>query len=261
MWSIPVILVLLFLFWLFLIAPRLSHKNEALPPRFAHRGLWGEGVPENSLEAFRRAAEGNFGIELDVQLSADGEVMVFHDSTLKRMCGRDVPLSSLSAKELCATPLGSTEHTVPTLREVLAAVDGKTPILVELKGESAATDLVPRLAEVMKDYKGVWVAESFNPLLLREFGRVMPHVTRGILVTDKYKKSPAVNFLLPRMLLNFLCRPDFIAFNKEIKGSLTLRTFRTLFRVPLCIWTIKNAEEFNAFKDTASPIFDEFTPD
>ena len=115
----------LFALWLFLIAPR-ARKKEIVPflRPYAHRGLWGEGLPENSLGAFRAAADKGFAIELDIHLSADGEVVVFHDATLKRMCGREGKLGDFTAAELGKMPLNGIENEcIPTLAEVLQLVD------------------------------------------------------------------------------------------------------------------------------------------
>jgi glycerophosphoryl diester phosphodiesterase len=176
--------------WLFLIAPRPRKKAVApfLRP-YAHRGLWSKEAPENSLAAFRLAAEQGFAIELDVQLSRDGEVMVFHDYTLTRMCGVDLRLSDLTAAELATHRLGGTDLQIPTLRAVLEAVDGRVPLLIELKGESGNTALCPALSTVLADYPGKWCVESFNPLLLRWWKRHRPDVVRGLLSTDLIKEK------------------------------------------------------------------------
>jgi len=161
-------LLVLLALWLFLIAPRA--RRAAVKPflrGYAHRGLWGQGVPENSLTAFRLAAEQGFAIELDVQLSSDGEVMVFHDYTLTRMCKTEQKLADLSAADLGALKLDGTDEGIPTLREVLTVVAGRVPLLIELKGENGNVSLCPRVAAALEGYEGEWCVESFNPLLLR----------------------------------------------------------------------------------------------
>ena len=136
--AISATVLTLFALWLYLIAPRARRKavQPFLRP-YAHRGLWGEGLPENSLGAFRAAADKGFAIELDIQLSADGVVMVFHDYTLDRVCGRAGKVCEHTAAELGRMPLNGIEaECIPTLAEVLDAVDGRVPLLIELKGES-----------------------------------------------------------------------------------------------------------------------------
>ncbi len=257
---------LLLLFWLFLIAPH-PRKKQIKPflRPYAHRGLWGEGVPENSLAAFRLAAEAGFAIELDVQLSKDGTVMVFHDYTLTRMCGVEAKLSDLTANELAACRLVGSEEKIPTLAEVLSVVDGRVPLLVELKGESGNTALCPAVCAVLAGYKGEWCVESFNPLLLRWFKKHEKQVLRGLLSTDliKEKKSGSRlrNFALSALWLTFLCRPAFHAWDKHYKGRVALRAGISLFGAASFVYTVKNEEEYlHLLSKGAYPIFDEFLP-
>ena len=133
-----------------LVFPRKTVKpSDALLCDYAHRGLHGRGVPENSPEAFELACRAGYGIELDVQLSADGEVMVFHDYTLIRMTGKEGKLCERTAAELGAICLGESDQTIPTFAQVLALVNGRVPLLVELKGESTDSSLCPKVAELL----------------------------------------------------------------------------------------------------------------
>jgi glycerophosphoryl diester phosphodiesterase len=257
----------LFALWLFLVAPRARKKavQPFLRP-YAHRGLWGAGLPENSLGAFRAAAGKGFAIELDIQLSRDGEVMVFHDYTLDRVCGRTGKICELDAAELGNIPLNGveTEH-IPTLREVLDAVDGRVPLLIELKGESGNTALVPAALKVLEGYKGLWCMESFNPLLLRAVKKQAPHVVRGLLSTNllKEKKSGSklLNFALSAHLLCFLCRPAFLASDKKYLHRAGLRVGLALFGAAPVVYTVKKEADYHAFlKAGITPIFDEFCP-
>jgi len=267
--SIAGTLVLLLLLWIFLIAPKKPRAAQLAPFHargYAHRGLWGEGVPENSLAAFARAAENGFAIELDVQLSHDGTVMVFHDYTLTRMCGRDTRLADLTAAELGEIPLDGMENTtIPTLRAVLEMVAGRVPLLIELKGESGDTALCPKLLKTLADYKGEWCVESFNPLLLQWFRKNAPHVLRGLLWTDLGKEkrdgSRLVNFLLTRMWLNCLCRPHFIAWDHKYPRGMA-RALAHRMGAASFVFTIKDVAEYRAFLDAGTaPIFDEFVPE
>ncbi|MBQ5791548.1 MAG: glycerophosphodiester phosphodiesterase, partial [Clostridia bacterium] len=147
--------LLILLYLLLFLRPRgRKPKDSRLLCDYAHRGLHGNGVPENSLLAFGEAVKKGFGIELDVQLSADGVVMVFHDYTLIRMTGKEEKLKNLTAEELQALSLAGTEQTIPTFREVLELVDGKVPLLVELKGEDLNSALCPKVAELLQEYQG-----------------------------------------------------------------------------------------------------------
>lgn len=259
-------LTLCFGLWLFLIAPRARRAAVApfLRP-YAHRGLWGGEVPENSLSAFRLAAERGFAIELDVQLSRDGEVMVFHDYTLTRMCKIEQNLAELTAQELGALSLAGTAEGIPTLKEVLAVVDGRVPLLIELKGENGNVDLCPRVAEVLADYRGEWCVESFNPLLLRWFKKYRPQVVRGLLSTDLIKEkkngSRVLNFALSALLLTFLCRPQFHAWDQKYSRRTALRCGLSLFGAASFVYTVKNERDYRAhLAKEQYPIFDGFVP-
>ena len=257
----------LFALWLFLVAPR-ARKKDVQPflRPYAHRGLWGGELPENSLGAFRAAAEAGFAIELDIQLSADGEVMVFHDYTLDRVCRRKGKLCELSAAELGNIPLNGIENEhIPTLAEVLAAVDGRVPLLIELKGENGDTSLVPAALKVLEGYEGAWCMESFNPLLLRAVKKQAPHVLRGLLSTNLLKEkkngSKLLNFALSAHLLNFLCRPNFLAFDQKYPRRKGLVAGLKLFGAAPFVYTVKNKTDYERFlKDAVAPIFDEFLP-
>ena len=253
--------------WLYLIAPRA--KKGAITPflrSYAHRGLWGGDLPENSLGAFRAAAEAGFGIELDIQLSADGVVMVFHDYTLDRVCGRAGKVCEHTAAELGNMPLNGIENEcIPTLAEVLDAVAGRVPLLIELKGESGDTSLVPAALKVLEGYQGTWCMESFNPLLLRAVKKHAPHVVRGLLSTDLLKEkkngSKLLNFALSAHLFNFLCRPQFLAFDQNHPRRAGLRTGLSLFGATPFVYTVKNEADFERYLGKGvCPIFDEFCP-
>lgn len=265
LWIVLGIAAFLIALWLFLIFPCPRKKATAPFCRpYAHRGLWGGEIPENSLAAFRRAAEAGFAVELDIQLSADGEVIVFHDYTLTRMCGKEAKLADLTAAQLQALRLGNTEEPIPTLREVLAVIDGRVPILIELKGESGNTALCPRAVEVLAAYDGQWCVESFNPLLLRWFKKHQKQVVRGILVTNLIKEKQAGpktrNFALSALWLNVLCRPSFIAWDHHYPAS-PARRAALLFGARSFVYTVKDAAEYRALLAREQyPIFDGFDP-
>lgn len=233
--------------------------KDSLCVNYAHRGLWGGDAPENSLVAFDRAVKAGFGIELDVQLSRDGEVMVFHDYTLNRMTGGDGKLCDLTTDELGRLCLGGTNENIPTLREVLAVVDGRVPLLVELKGESLDAELCPKVYNIMKEYKGEYVVESFNPMLLRGYKKIAPEVKRGQLVTVlcKEKKRSVLNFLLDNMLFSFLARPDFVAFDLKHGNSAPIVIATGLWKLEKFVWTVRTREDVeSAKKYNAKMIFE-----
>ena len=259
-------LFLLVALWLFLIAPRA--RKKAMQPfvrPYAHRGLWNEAIPENSLAAFERAAENGFAIELDVQLSGDGVVMVFHDYTLARMCGVEAGLADYTAAELGTLSLGGTEQTVPTLRQVLDTVAGRVPLLIELKGEDTNAALVPATLAELSAYTGEWCMESFNPFLLRAVKKEAPNAVRGLLSTDLIKEkksgSKVLNFSLSALLLTFLCRPAFHAYDYKYPTRLALRVGIRLFGAAPVVYTVRSEADYNAYLDAGiAPIFEGFVP-
>jgi glycerophosphoryl diester phosphodiesterase len=250
-----------------LIAPR--KRGAAMEPfrcPYAHRGLWGGEIPENSLAAFKAAADAGFGIELDVQLSKDGVVMVFHDYTLDRMCGVTGKVAERTAAELGNIPLNGVENEcIPTFLQVLEAVGGRVPLLIELKGEGGDAALVPKVLEVLKGYDGKWCMESFNPLLLRAVKKQAPHVVRGLLSTDlireKRKGSKLLNFALSKLLVTFLCRPAFHAFDGRYPHRAALRAGIKLFGAAPLVYTVRDEKAYHRYlANGVYPIFEGFLP-
>lgn len=250
---IILILLLILLFigstYLFLVMPRPSSGPDLAPILcdYAHRGLFdNKEIPENSMAAFARAVEKGVGIELDLHLSADGRVVVFHDATLARMCGKKAPISALTWNQLKKERLLGTEQGIPLFEDVLKLVNGKVPLLIELKGEAADDALCWKLAPMLDAYGGEFCIESFNPLLLHWFVKHRPDMARGQLVTDLQKEgrqgSKLLNFALSKMLLNFLSRPDFIACDGKYRKGLALLVCRKLFRAPFFFWTVRKRE-------------------
>jgi len=229
-----------------LVRPRGKAIDRALLCDYAHRGLHGEGVPENSLAAFARAVEAGYGIELDVQLSRDGTVMVFHDATLTRMTDCDKKVNELNVNELQALSLAGTEQTVPTFVEVLTLVGGKVPLLVELKGETTDVSLCKKVASLLSDYDGAYCIESFNPLLVHGMKKYLPDACYGQLYTNVCRdknKTTLLHALLTSMALNVLSRPDFIAYNKQDRDALPVKLTTRLFGASRFVWTVRGREE------------------
>ena len=262
------VLVILAVIYISMIMPRATDQPDMskILTDYAHRGLFdNKAVPENSIEAFRKAVEHGFGIELDVQLTADGHAVVFHDYTLKRVCGADVKLSQLSLSELRGYRLLGSKYTIPTLEEVLELVDGRVPLLVELKGESANDNICLPTARLLDTYDGPFCVESFNPMLLRWFKVHRPEIARGQLVTnllaEKKDGNKLLNFLLSGMLLNFLSRPDFVACDVKHTGGPSYYICAKIFRVKRFYWTVRNRDDFQAIRESeAWSIFERFVP-
>ena len=166
-----VVIALLAVLFLLAIMPRMGHRK----PRkafegvyYAHRGLFDNGgdAPENSIKAFRRAADAGFGIEMDVQVTKDGIPVVFHDFTLERMCGEEGKVCDYSWQELRRFQLVESQEGIPLLEDVLKAVDGRVPLIVEIKVEWMDLSVCPAADELLRGYQGLYCIESFNPLVL-----------------------------------------------------------------------------------------------
>ncbi len=264
---ILLVLILFAVIYFLLIMPRVGDRADMdlLSVDFAHRGLWNEIYPENSLAAFMMAVNHGFGIELDIQLSKDKKIMVFHDYDLKRMCGVDKKLSELTFDELREFRLLGTEYVIPTLAEVLRAVDGKVPLLIELKGEDGNTELCKRSAAMLDKYSGAFCVESFNPLLLSWFKSFRPRYARGQLVTadakPKKRGGAIIGFALSHLLLNVLSRPDFIAVNGKMRNRPVIYFCKRLFKVKIFVWTVKNKKDYEMCRREGSfSIFERFLP-
>ncbi len=246
--------ILLFVLYVFVfVRPRKrDFVSGSLLTEYAHRGLHGKDVPENSLLAFQKAVDEGFGIELDVQLSKDGVVCVFHDYSLLRMTGVDKKLSELDFSELNSLFLGKTEEKIPSFKEVLSLVNGKVPLLIELKGENFDTSLCEKTADLLKEYYGDYCVESFNPLLIMNIKKFLPDVYCGQLYTnvcrDKGKKS-FLNVILSFMGFNFLARPDFIAYNKEDRNSFPVKLTTKFYKAVSFVWTVKGEGELFEARD------------
>ena len=206
---------------LFLIAPGAATKRQKAPfvgRNFAHRGLHSEDktVPENSLEAFRLAGRAGYGAELDVQLTKDGQVVVFHDDTLDRVCGVHARVDEKSFDELRLLSLCGTSQRIPLLTEALEVYGGRGPLIVELKSGRRNRELCEKTCAILAEYPGQVCVESFNPLIVRWFRFHAKDLLRGQLATRRRDYGDAVTpkqaFLLSHCLLNFLSRPQFIAY-------------------------------------------------
>ena len=234
---------------LYLIAPgkKRPEMDKYKKVKFAHRGLHDSNKAENSMSAFAAAKEMGFGIELDVRLSKDGELVVFHDNDLSRVVGKEGKVVDFTAEELSKMSLCGTDDGIPTMKEVLKLIDGAIPLLIEIKMEPGESGVAEKLVEVIDGYRGDFIVESFNPLALKTIRKLRPNILRGILSTE-YLKNPKnsgklLYKLLQNLQMNFLARPDFVAYEKNGYAVQNLRFIRRNFDTALIAWTIKSPEE------------------
>ena len=266
---ILVILLVLALLYLFCLRPN-SGRQEGLRPftetYIAHRGLHtNPGVPENSLAAFRRAVEAGYGIELDVQLTADDQLVVFHDETLSRVCGDGRKLHELPYDELRDMRLFGTEEGIPLFRDVLDLIGGRVPLVVEIKSEGRYARTTELTCEMLRSYQGLYCVESFHPLVLRQYKRLSPGTLLGQLSThftkEKVSQPAPQRFLLTNLLLNFLSKPDFIAYDCRYMDQPSFRLCIRLFRPVGFAWTVKSAVQLQACRKVFDAyIFEGFDP-
>lgn len=207
---------------LFLLSPGTSSRRQREPfmgTNVAHRGLHSrdKSVPENSLEAFRLAAEAGYGIELDVQFSKDKQVVVFHDDTLDRVCGVHARVDELTYDELKELRLCGSDQIIPLFTEVLGVIRGRSPIICELKNGRNNRELCEKTYEIISGYRGDICVESFNPMIVAWFRFHAKDLLRGQLAQptrfyDAETMSAPLAYALGHTLFNCLARPQFIAY-------------------------------------------------
>lgn len=264
------IIVLVLSIYLFTIMPKvLSRKSFEKFDKsyYAHRGLHDNksNAPENSLAAFRLAVENDYGIELDVRLTRDGTPVVFHDSSLKRACGIDKLVCDMNYDELKNIKLFNSAEVIPFFSDVLKLVNGKVPIIIEFKDSKNIELLCETIAPILDNYKGVYCIESFNPLIVQWYKKNRPHVIRGQLSTkhlrDGEHKDILLKLLLQNLMLNFISKPDFIAFNYEYRNMLSYNICRKLFKTPTFAYTINSKKALeDSIKRFDYYIFEGFRP-
>ena len=260
-----IILGVLLLLLLFLICPALRRHpdRKVISGKFiAHRGLHGiEGVIENSLWAFKKAAGKGYIIENDIHLTKDNVVIVFHDDNLKRMCGVDERPENLTLEEIKKLNLAGTSEKIPTLKECLDLVDGRVPMLIEFKTPviSNYKPLCVAANKVLKDYKGKYFIQSFNPLVCRWYKKNRPDIMRGQLASAFYKE-PIHQKLAGALLFNFLSRPDFVSYEYIFENNFFRRLVTLLGAFPVA-WTYTEKEQIQKTKQSFKAfIFEKFIP-
>ncbi len=244
--------------YIFMIMPRLKKPACGLKPltttHFAHRGYFTEKEkkPQNTLAAFARAAEEGYGMELDVRLTKDNKLAVIHDSHLGALCGYDGVVEDMTLEELKKLRVQNTVQTIPTLKEVLHTVNGRTPLLIEIKGLNVVP-LMPLVMAELDSYEGLYCIESFNPLHLYWLKRHRPEILRGQLACrnnwqkEKRFREKIKKFASEKLLCNFLSRPDFIAYSYPDTHMTSVRLNRKMGAV-IVGWTIKDEEGLSVSK-------------
>lgn len=227
----------------------------------AHRGyhLNDEKVPENSSIAFLRAIERNYTIEIDLNLTKDHKVVVFHDGTLARMCNDNHKVIEKTMEEISRMKLKNGEYSPMELTEFLTLVDGRTGILIEFKGEGKEIDriLCEESMKILKNYHGKWVMQSFQPSILKWFRKHYPMVPRGQLChryvltkeerknkegTENENHSQLIRWMFTNMCANFIGRPNFIS--REWSSINRIVKLLHKMNVMLLVWTVNTKQAY-----------------
>lgn len=222
----------------------------------AHRGLHGDGVGENTRSAYLAAIEKGYPIETDVQLTSDGVPVCFHDDSALRVAGKDADIRDMTLDEVRKLKICGTDDGVMTFKEFLELVDGKTPVLVEIKQQKtgAKSGIERKVVEILDGYKGEFAVQSFDPFVMRRVRKLRPDFLRGQLGGTTRGNLPFLKyFVIRRLALNFLSKPDFI--NYYI-GEFPIKT-----KLPVMRWTIDSEEKKNtAYAAGHNVVFEKIEP-
>lgn len=250
------------------IMPRTVHRPEPMPKvYYAHRGLHDNAgdAPENTLAAFRRAVEHGYGMELDVQLTKDGQVVVAHDFNISRICGVDADIDTLTYEELQQYPVFDSEERIPLFRDVLELVDGRAPLIVEIKYKNSQSKICQKAQEILREYEGYYCVESFHPQAVYWYRTHEPHLCRGQLSSNFQKhdgQHAPVYYIMRHLLTNFLTAPDFIAYDCRDYRAVSKNICRRLYRCPAVAWTVKSQEQLDEIREAYDYfIFEGFIPE
>ena len=250
--------------------------DELLKHRYAHRGLHKKPtVPENSMAAFRLAVEKGYGMEMDLHLTRDGKLAVIHDPSLKRTAGVDLIIEDLTLAVAQLYTLEESSEVIPDFQELLDLVAGRVPLIVELKtgktadGTDTTAALCQTAAEALDAYSAkyaasapcLWCIESFSPTAVKWFRENRPDIIRGQLAGDinhnEQVITPFQNFLVRQLLINFISKPDFVAYNYRDRFDGGVRRWKG----PLFYFTIKSYEDLMELESRgAAGIFEQFDP-
>lgn len=263
--TLIILILIIIALLLFLIAPGKSSKmqrNVFQNRNIAHRGLHNKDkiIPENSLAAFLAAKDAGYGIELDIQFSKDEQIVVFHDDTLKRVCGVDLRVDDLTYDELKKLSICGTEEYIPLFTEVLHLVNGSVPLIVELKNGPKNSLLCEKAYEMLKNYKGQFCIESFQPAIVAWFRKNAPEILRGQLSAPakefKGELKSYEAFILSHLISNVIARPQFVAYHKE-KTSILVKLCDLLGAMRV-VWTSRDTDDIKKIESRNDTVIFEF---
>jgi glycerophosphoryl diester phosphodiesterase len=236
----------------------------------AHRGLHdaANNIIENTASAFSAAVAGNYAIECDVQISADGEAMVHHDDALGRLTDGSGALAAMTSADLKRVPFRQTADRIMTLGELCDLVKGRSVLVIEMKSHFDGEPRLPdRVAQVLQGYAGPVAAMSFDPRQVATLARIAPGLPRGI-VAERYYDHPEWSaltawqkFRLAHLLHAFRTRPHFLAYGVKGLPAFAPLFARLVFGLPLLTWTVRSdADRRRARRYASQMIFEGFRP-
>ncbi|MGE9974647.1 glycerophosphodiester phosphodiesterase family protein [Coprococcus catus] len=252
-----IVFLLCILLYFILIIPNIFRRKAMQPYLYldyAHRGLHDstKRIPENSMAAFQEALKKNLAIELDIHITRDNQVVVFHDDTLERICNVSGTIEESDYQDLAKLHLQNTDEHIPLFSDVLHYINGRVPLLIELKLPSRDTRLCNYTLKLLEDYQGPYLIQSFNSLGVRWFFKHAPQVLRGQLSSALTKTDPEcpylARFCVQHLLTNLYCHPDFISYKFSDTSNLSVWLNQHLFHIPIAVWTLRNSQTYRQAK-------------
>ena len=227
------------------------NKEWLLTKPIAHRGLHDDNIPENSMAAFEAAIEGNFAIEIDVQLTKDKIPVVFHDDNLHRLTGIKKRVTGVKYQDLDKLRIGETGSKIPTFKELLEFVAGRVPILVEIKRNKGSKGIERLVVDMLQKYTGEFAIQSFNPIAIRKVRKFDPTMYCGLLSSklSEMKMLRIKKAAVKNARLFFMAKPDFVSFEINSFPNERVKKFREEFQLPIIGWTIKTKDDIVRAKE------------
>lgn len=224
----------------------MNKKEILMFSLIAHRGLHDDVIPENTMEAFEKAVNQNFMIELDVHILKDKKIVVFHDANLKRLTGIDRYIKDCTYEDIKIIRIKN-KFNIPLLEDVLNMIGGKVPVLIELKQEQKVGILEKNIAKILDNYSGHFAVQSFNPLSVYWFRKNRPGYIRGHLLTNNNKSNLIFKFLYSYRIFNKITKPDFVSYNVKCLPNKKISKIRN--KVVLLGWTVRTQDQYEKYKN------------
>ena len=242
---------------------RINETNWLKNIKISHRGLHDEVSPENSMSAFKKAMDKGFAIEVDVYLTTDNQIVIFHDYNLKRMCGVNKLITKMSYEEMKDCTLGDSDEKIPLLKDLLDIAT--TPILIEFKSvDKKNMTIVEETLKLTDNFNGEFAMQSFNPCIILWLEKNRPEILRGQLSSFFTEEIlPFIQkYVLKRMLFNRKSRPDFISYDeRNLPNKYVNKYLKKHPDIVKVAWTVTSAErEAEVLKIADNVIFENYLP-